>query len=300
MDERVIFYPPKQVGTLIHILLILLFSSGGAWGIWGVGRVEVALELLPYLTLIILFLIAVPILIYRLYALNRSGYILERAGIQLNWGWRTETIPMEEVKWVHFTSDLETPPKLPVIHWPGSIVGRRRFQRGPEVEFLASRYKDLIVISAGDGYFCISPNQASDFIAAYHQLTELGSLAPMSVQSLRPSLILTEVIESKPVLLMILLGGFLNISLLVWILIVIPNNELISLGFNPAGVPREPLGSIRLILFPILNTTAYLANLIMGLFLFQNPDNRRLAHILWGGSIVIAIVFHIGLMIILN
>jgi hypothetical protein len=300
MDGARIFYPPKQIGTITQIILILLFSAGGAWGIWGISRVEVALELLPYLALIILFLATVPFLIYRLYALHRSEYILERGGIRLHWGWRTEAIPMAAIKWIHSLEDLETPPKLPFIHWPGAVVGSRRFQRGPEVEFLASNRRNLVIISAGDGYYAISPARPSTFIDTYHQLTELGSLAPIAVQSIRPSLILSEVTENKFLMAIHLCGIILCITLLIWVLSIIPRRDVISMGFSPAGIPREELGSIRLILFPIINTTAYLANLIMGLFLYRSPGNRDYAYILWIGSLIIGIIFHLGMFIILN
>ncbi len=294
------FYPPRQVGTAVHLILILIFSMGGAWGIWGVSKVQVALQLFPYLALIFLFLTTVPFLIYRLYALHRSEYILERGGIRLQWGWRSETIPMEKVKWVHHIDDLETPPQFPLIRWPGAVIGRRRFQRGPEVEFLASNQNQIVVISVRDEYYAISPDRGEDFIRTYHELTELGTLSPLPVQSVQPSLILSEVAEKKPLLGIILAGVLLNISLLIWVLLVIPDREVISLGYRPGGFPREALGSVRLILFPIINTTAYLANLVMGFFLFRNPENRGMAYILWGGSILIALLFHIALALILN
>ena len=300
MEKGRVFYPPRQGGTAFHLILILIFSLGGAWGIWGVSRVQVALQLLPYLALIFLFLATVPFLIYRLYALHRSEYVLERGGISLQWGWRSETIPMEKVNWVHYIDDLETPPKLPLIRWPGAVIGRRRFQRGPEVEFLASNRNQLVVISAGEGYYAISPEGVDDFIRTYHQLTELGTLSPLPIQSVQPSLILSEITEMKPLLVIFLAGAVLNISLLVWVLLVISDRQVISMGFRPGGFPREALGSVRLILFPIINTSAYLANLVLGLFLFSNPENRGFAYILWGGSLLIALLFHIAMLFILN
>ena len=300
MEEKRVFYPPKQVGTAVHLILIMVFSLCGAWGIWGVNKVQVALQLLPYLALIFLFLLTVPISIYRLYALHRSEYTLERGGIRLQWGWRSETIPMEQVSWVHLIDDLETPPQFPLIYWPGAVIGRRRFQRGPEIEFLASDHKGIVIISAGDGYYAISPERAEDFISTYHQLTELGTLSPLPEHSVQPSLILAEVYEKKPVMVILISGAFLNITLLIWILLVIPERQIISMGFRPGGFPREALGSVRLILFPIINTTAYLANLLVGLFLFRNPENRGIAYILWGGSLLIALLFHIAMLFILN
>jgi len=299
MEESRTFYPPKRTGTLLQIFLILIFSSGGVWGIWGISNVQVALELLPYLALIVLFLASVPFLIYRLYALHRSFYTLERGGISLQWGWRSENIPMDQVKWVHRLEDLETAPQPPVLRWPGSVIGTRRFQRGPEVEYLASMNSGLVLIAAGSKYYAISPFSVSDFLSTYQDLTELGTIFALPTESIRPTLILSELSANKPILGMFLAGLVLNISMLIWTLLVIPGRETVSLGFTPAGVPHEALESVRLILFPIINTTAYLGNLFLGLFLFRNPENRFLAYILWGGSVLIALLFHIGMAFIL-
>ncbi|RLD05910.1 MAG: hypothetical protein DRI65_07860 [Chloroflexota bacterium] len=295
-----IFYPPKQMGTIIHLLLMLLFSAAGAWGIWGVSNVEIAPQLLPYIALIILFLATVPYLIYRLYALHRSEYILERGGIKLNWGWRSESLPMEQVDWVYRLEDLEAAPHLPIIHWPGAVTGVRRFQRGPEVEYLASRSKGLVIIAAGERYYAVSPIQANEFISTYNELTELGAISFLETESVRPALILTDIVKIKPILWILISGGLLNISLLIWTLLVIPSRDLVSLGFTSGGLPHEGLDSVRLVLFPILNTTAYLANLVLGLFLFRNQENRFLAYLLWTGSLLVAILFHIGMLFILT
>ncbi len=300
MEEKRVYYPPKRIGTIVHLLLILLFSSGGAWGIWGTSNVQVALQLLPYLTLILLFLITVPFLIYRLYALHRSKYGLERGGIQLQWGWRSENIPMDQVKWVHKATDLEIPPQPPFVRWPGSVIGFRRLKKSPSVEFMASRERELVIIAVGEGYFAISPLHVEDFINSYHSLTELGSLSLLSTESSRPALLLTELSSRKPVLWIFLAGAVLSITLLIWTLLVIPSRDKVSLGFTPGGTAHESLESIRLILFPIINTTAYLGNLVLGLFLFRNEENRVLAYILWGGSLLIAIIFHIGMLFILQ
>jgi hypothetical protein len=157
-----------------------------------------------------------------------------------------------------------------------------------------------VIIAAGESYYAISPENREDFISAFQELTELGSLAQLKAQSIRPTLILTEVSGQRPLLIMILAGALLNISLLIWVLLVIPSRTGISLGFTPGGTPRESLESVRLILFPIINTTAYLANLVVGLFLYRNPENRLFAYIVWGGSLLVALLFHLGMAFILS
>lgn len=299
MDERITFYPSKQTGTIFHIALMLIFSAAGIWGIWGVTTAEMAPQLLPYLALIVLFLVTVPYLFYRLYALHRSAYILERGGITLQWGWRSVTLPMDQIRWLYKDSDLEIPPQAPFLRWPGAVTGVRKFQRGPEVEFLASRGRRLVIIATSDRYYAISPLYLDELITTYHDLIELGALQALSQESIQPDLVITEIAKNRLSLGMILLGALLNISLLIWVLKVIPSRESISLGFRPNGLPREPLESVRLILFPILNSSAYLANLILGLFMFRNPENRALAYLLWAAGILTALLFHIGLGFIL-
>jgi len=300
MEELRIFYPPKQMGTIIHLLLMVIFSAAGGWGIWGVSKAEVAPQLIPYIALIVLFLATVPYLIYTLYALHRSEYILERGGIKLHWGWRSESLPMEDVDWIYRMEDLETAPHFPIVHWPGAVTGVRRFQRGPEVEYLAAGTNGLVIIASGEKYYAISPNNIHEFLSTFHELTEMGAISPLSSESVQPALILSEVFMIKPILWIIIFGGVLSISLLIWTLRVIPSRDLIFLGFTPTGVPHESLDSVRLVLFPILNTTAYLANLILGLFLFRNEEKRFLAYLLWASSVLVAILFHIGIFFILK
>jgi len=298
MDERITFYPVRRAGTIFHIILMLVFSAAGIWGIWGVSTAEMAPQLLPYLALILLFLLTVPYLFYRLYALQRSAYILERGGITLQWGWRSETLPMDKVKWIYRDIDLEVPPKAPVLHWPGAVTGVRKFQRGPEVEFMASRSKKLVIISTADRYYAISPLYVNELISTYQDLIELGSLQSLPGESIQPDLVITEIAQDRWSLGLILAGAVLNVSLLIWVLQLIPNRDTISLGFTPEGFLRESLDSVQLILFPILNSSAYLANLVLGLFLFRTPENRAQATLLWTASIISALLFHLGLVFI--
>jgi hypothetical protein len=180
------------------------------------------------------------------------------------------------------------------------VTGIRRFQRGPEVEFLASKAKELVIISAGERYYAITPQNRDEFLSTYYQLTEMGSITPLQSATIRPALIVNEIIANRPILLILIGGGLLSLSLLIWTLLVIPARDLVSLGFTPSGEPQPGLDSVRLVLFPIINTTAYLTNLFLGLFLFRNQENRYLAYILWGSSLVVAILFHIAMLFILS
>lgn len=300
MSERHIFHPPRSVGTTFHLILIAGLTIASIWGIWQTANAQVAPQLLLFLVPILLFLLLVPLLIYRLYALYRSRYILERDGVILQWGWRTEVLSMDQIDWIHPKDELDPPLKFPLIRWPGAILGQRRFRRGPTVEFMASQMDPLLVISGPGKYYAISPSDANRFLDTYHHLIELGSLNPLPSQATRPGLVITQLWKRRSVLILTLLGIGLTLSLLVWTLWIIPQRDQISLGFTPQGIPHEPLPSVRLILLPILLTVSTVGNLIIGLFLYHRERNRVLAYLLWGCSVLIGIIFHISMYFIIS
>lgn len=295
MRETQVFYPPQRKGTILHVILIALFTGLGAWAIVKINQAQVTPQLIPYLAFLLAFLTAAPLLIYRLYALHRAYYLLNRGGMHLQWGWRQVTVPFQEINWVYPAEDLHNPPRPPLFSWSGAVLGIRKPGSSSTVEFIASRKKDLIVISAEGRYFVISPQDPDKFQQTVSRLMELGSLEAVPAQSIRPSLMFSTLREEKIVLIELGAGLLLNLTLLSWVLLLIRNRDSVSLGFSPAGVPYPALESIRLILLPILNFTSYLTNFLLGLFLYRKPENKPFAYLLWGGSVIIAVLFHLGL-----
>lgn len=278
----------------------MILSGAGIWGIWQTANAEVAPQLLMYLVPIILFLILVPILSYRAYALHRSRYILDRNGIILQWGWRYETLPMDEVKWISPLEDLDASIKPPRIRWPGSVLGQRGLSQSPSVEFIAANLKQAVVIAGPDHFYVISPSRVDQFIDTFHRITELGPLNPLVSQASRPTFLITQLWKQKPILILTSIGAALLLILTILTITVIPQREQISLGFTPQGTPHRPLPSIRLILLPILYTISYTGNLVVGLFLYRREQNRQLAYLLWVSSIIVGLIFLISMFFILS
>jgi hypothetical protein len=159
---------------------------------------------------------------------------------------------------------------------------------------MASRTQNLIIIAAGERYFVISPRNVNDFLETFRSLTELGALQTIPAESVHSRFLLTNIRQETPALILIGVGFLLTLSLLIWSLLVISSRGQISLGYTPAGVPHDPLDSVRLLLLPILNAFSYFSNLVLGFFLFRRPENRLLSYLLWGSSVVVGLFFHIG------
>lgn len=294
MEQTYTFHPPRRRGTVFHHLSVTLLTLVGAWGIWQISLAQVGPQLLFYIFTLLVVLFTVPILVYRYYALRNSHYILKREGIYLQWGWRNITIPINQIKWIHHAKDLNTPLRPPHLRWPGAVLGKRKVLNASSVEFIASRTKQLIVIATADHYYAISPQKPDNFLTAYYRLNELGTLQHISKQSVRSTVLLSLIWQQKAAFYILLAGFLLNLTLLGWTLFIIPKEAQISLGFNPAGQPYDPIDSIRLILLPILNSLSLLANFFLGLFLFRDKKNKVLSYLLWGSSVFVALIFHIS------
>lgn len=276
-------------------------TLAGAWGLWKAFHTSVGLTFLLYLTPFILAVPLVPFLIYHLSNLENANYTLARDSIKLRWGLRIETIPMVNVQWIHPATDLGGSLRLPRFHWPGAVLGTRRLPGGTtDIEFLASQTRDLLVIATPKRLFAISPANATNFLQAYQHYTEMGSLLTPLAQSTHPSVLVTRLWKTRTARTLILAGMFLNLLLLIWISLKIPDLEQVSLGVTPSGEARSLIPSIRLMLLPLLNSFTYLTNLFLGMAFFRREENQTLAYLLWAVSIFVSILFSIATYYILQ
>ncbi|MBU1660214.1 MAG: PH domain-containing protein [Chloroflexi bacterium] len=292
MNDAFTFYPPRRGGNIFHLSAIIALTLGGVWGLYETAyAADIGPVFLSYLFPALLAIPLVPLLVYRLYTLQRSVYILERDNIRLQWGLRVEIIPTNDILWVRPDSDLISSLRLPWLRWPGAVLGMRRVAGGIPVEFLASRGRNLILIATSDRIFAVSPNDPSAFLQAYQRLTELGSLYPPQPQSVQPTFLLARIWKTRPVRYLILTSVLLSLGLLVWVSLVIPALGQISLGFTASGAPRAPILGIQLMLLPVLNTIFLFINLFLGLFFYRQDESQILAYLLWGNSVFVAALF---------
>lgn len=300
MDTSQWFYPPRRKGTFFHVLVLAGLTGTAGWSIWGISQADIVSELIPHLAVLAADLILLPLFFYRLYALHRAHYHLERGSLHLQWGWRQETLPLDQIEWVHPYENLENPPRPPLLHWPGAVIGTRKPARGVTIEFLAAETQQPVMIAVPNAYYVISPEDPAAFAAAYQQFSEWGSLSSPARVSQKPAALITDIRSQKSAVGMLSAGLILNLSLWIWVLILIPSRTTVSLGFSPGGTPNQPLGSVRLVLLPILNDAGFLANLLLGLFLHRGEENRIYAYLLWATSVLVAVIFHISLYLILQ
>ena len=292
--------PPKRLGLGIHLVLILLLGGLAAWGIWNLTFTEVGPNFVIFLLDVLLALVPLPLFIYRAYALMRADYILDRDSLELRWGLRDEDIPLSDIEWMRPASDLTTPLRRPWLPIPGAVLGLRRHPDLGVVEFLASDPGNLLLVATSKRVYAISPAQAARFAQTFARSIEMGSLLPAEAKSVYPSFIFSRAWENPLTRFLWLIGLFLNIGLVVWVMLTIPTLGQVPLGFAPSGTPLPPSSATQLILLPIESSFLFLVGLFAGLYFYRWENHRILAVIIWASGALTGLLFLLAVLFIIS
>ncbi len=245
---------------------LLFFLAASGLGLWQASKASIGPTFLVYLLPALISAPVIFLLAYRSYALLAASYQLERDGLRLRWGLRSEQIPSDAVVWVGLARDFPQPVPQPRLRWPGAVLGTRRLPDGRTAEYLASRNRDLVLIVAGERLFLISPADPAAFLQAFHRLAELGSLSPLPWRSDYPGFLLLRVWQSRSARNLLLAGLILNLVSFTWVSLAIPGMPVVALGFAPG---REAAPSVRLLLLPIISSLFYVLDFAAGLYFFR-------------------------------
>ena len=303
------YAPLRRNGLIFQIGLSLILLAAGGYCLLQAVLAQIGGPFLIYLVLALIFFAPVPVLLYRAYSLVGATYLMERDGLRLRWGLRSEDIPLPEIEWVRLARDLpslyvsqgRSRPKaipLPFIRWPGALIGTRSVEGLGPVEYIASSERGLILVATSQRIYAISPAQPDEFVKSFNRITELGSLSPLASRSVYPTFLLTRVWTDPVARVLLAAGFFLALALLVWVSLIIPTRSSIALGFTPGGLPGEPGPVERLLLLPVLDGLAYLVSLLAGLFFYRRPDQKTIAYFVWVGNILAAVYILAGVFFI--
>jgi Bacterial PH domain len=292
IDSKTGHFPPaKQLGLILHGVLILLLAGAAIWGFANLTNAPVGPTFVTYLLVGILAFAPIPFLGYRAYALFKADYFIDRDSLAILWGLRVEDIPLNDIEWVRPASDLTNPLSLPAFRLPGAVLGTRRHPDLGAVEFIASSARNLILIATAKHVFAISPRNAAALVRTFARATELGSLTPTEAKSVYPSFVITQAWESPIARLLWIIGLLLNLGLVGWVGFLIPALSQVPFGFSPSGVPTEAVPSGQLILLPLISSLMFITGLLTGLYLYRWDRERPLAFIIWLSSTLCALLF---------
>jgi Bacterial PH domain len=294
------FPPARRRGQTLHVVLILLLTAIVVILSVVLSRLPVSLFFSAFLILALAVFIPIPFLVYRLYALSRANYSLDRDQLSLTWGLRAEQIPVSEIEWVRPRSAMSQSIPLPFLRLPGSVLGSRRHADLGLLEFLAADEKNLLLVATAAKIFAISPEDPARFLQDIQHAIEMGSLMPTVSKSVYPSFVVAQAWDSLAARYLWLAGFFANIGLLAWVSLMAPSLKRISLGFLPSGAARPSSAGITLILLPIVSIIFYLIGWVTGLMNYRREDRRPLAYILWTSGLVSSLLFLLAVLFIVT
>lgn len=300
-NTRVGHFPPaKQLGLLLHLVIILVLAGVSIWGFVNLSNAQVGPAFVSYLLIGILAFAPIPFLGYRAFALFKADYYIDRDSLAILWGLRLEDIPLTDIEWVRPASDLTHPLALPRLRLPGAVLGTRRHPDLGAVEFIASSARNLILIASSKHVFAISPRDAASLVRTFARATELGSLTPTEAKSVYPSFVITQAWERPIARLLWLTGLLLNLGLVAWVGFLIPALSQVAFGFAAFGAPTEAVPSARLILLPLISFFLFVTGFLAGLYLYRWDKERPLAFIIWISSTLTAMLFLLAVLFIVS
>jgi hypothetical protein len=293
------FKPPRQRGFVLHFGAMLLnLAIVGYFALQASVQQERGFFILYLIAAVIMF-IPLPAIAYRLFALMRSRYTVDREGVSIQWGLREEFIPMADIEWIRHASELAFNLPLPPISMQGAVLGSRVHHDIGQIEFMASDASNLLLIAARRRVFAISPMDVRGYLSAFNSCAELGSIAPISGKSSSANFLVAAILKDKVARTLLLLGIGLSISLLITASFIIPLRDSIPLGFNPLGQVAGGSPSERLLLLPILSILMLVIDIGLGSYLYRKKNFLVASYIVFAASLIMPLSFF-GIILILS
>lgn len=297
MNQHQDFYPPRTAGILLHAALLVLILGGIAVLLVLIFSRPVGWPLVFYLLGILVLIVLLPLAAYRGYALLKARYTIERDGLRVRWGLRSEDLPVTEVLWVRPASDLIKTLALPRFAVPGAILGVSQHEELKNVEFIASSAPNLVIVAAVEKTLVLSPEDPEDFSRRFQRVIEMGSLSPMDAHTAIPAAYMSQVFSDQLAKILLAVSGGLALLLLVVTSVLIPFREVVSIGYDFNGLPLAPVPSNRLLMLPIIAIFFVLLDLVAGLFLYRRFETRAVSYLVWAAGILTPLLLLIAVLL---
>ena len=290
-EETTEFTPVRRQGLLLYSGVLLLNLAVLGWLALQTMLQQVRGFFILYLIAAVVVFIPLPFILYRLYSLLRAKYRINRDGIYIQWGLRAEDIPMSEIEWVRYASDLPYTLDLPSISLPGGILGTKAHPDLGRIDFIASDRENLLLVATQKQVFVISPRDVKGFINTFLRSAELGSIAPIVPKTTRADFLLAALLQDRSARTFMLAGILLSILLSVLVSFIIPTRQTIPLDFNPARQQMEATPAERLLLLPVLSLLMLTADIALGSYLYRKPEFRIAAYFAFASSLILPLSF---------
>ena len=280
------FAPNRRRGLILHILLLVILT--GCMVLAFFQAFQQASRGLLFLNLVVGALLLAPLALiaYRLYALLNASYEIDREKVRIHWGLRTEEIPLLEIEWVRPLDELGESLRSPFFSMPGAYLGSVKSPNLGEVEFMASEKSGALVVAGQAIVVVVSPENTSEFVRAFQDATEMGSLTPPVAFSAHPGAYVFQVSRDRLALGLLIGLTLVTVVLSVLNALLVTGKTTLSMGFAADGSLLPPVPASYLLLLPILGLIIYVSDVAAGLYFFPRGNKRYASYGLWGAGII--------------
>ncbi len=278
---------PRLLRPLLGATSILLFGLAlVAVGVYQLGTAGADNLLMLWVTLPI---VGMPLALwagYHLYGLVTAKYHLDRDQFSLAWGGAREVIPLGAILRVERTTWSDLPrPRMPSP--PGIRLGQAAGQK-ERIEFFAADTDQLVLVECEDSAFLISPRDTEAFLEAFLEATRMGALREVPAVSQRPDLLPARLWSDRLARGLLLAGLLVPIGLLGYLGVRMADLPgTVPFGFTALGAPGPDAPPRRLLLLPLIGGLVWLADLLLGGYLYRQSLGRPFAYALWGLAVLV-------------
>jgi hypothetical protein len=284
----------------VHLALLLGNLAISGYFLYLAYASQIRGVFILYLLASIISALPMPFLLYQVFALARAKYVISRNGITIQWGLRTEDIPISDVEWIRIPQDFVNPITPPAFRLPGAILASSMDRDIGLIEYIAADRKRLVLVATPAKVFALSPGNPYAFIDDFHHSAELGSFTTIQKQSSKPDLIFTLLVRDKIARNLLLASLAISLVMLVAVSFIIPSLETVPLGLEAIGEIQEVSPSERLILLPLLSLLVFFIDLGYGAYLYRKEGFKNAAYIVFFSSLFLPLSFAILLVFILG
>lgn len=291
MAEHQEFTPARRRGVILHAGLLLLFLTASSGFLLLAMAQQTRGFFILYLVGCAGAFLPIPLLLYRLFTLLRAKYVIDRDGLHIQWGLRTEDIRMQDIEWLRKASEMPYDIPLPRFSIQGSIIGPQSTEELGTLEFVASDSHNLMLVACRSKVLVLSPKDMHAFQRSFNRFAEMGSIAPIQPRSTNVELLLSSILKDRFARSFTLGGLVLSIGLLAAVSFIIPARQSITLGFNTSAEMIESAPSERLLLLPLFSIFMLVADIALGSYLFRKEGFRNASYFAFASTLILPLSF---------
>ncbi len=234
------------------------------------------------------------LIVYWLYGLFLSRYLLDRNELIIQWGAVQQVIPMGRVEAVFTGKEVEGPIHFGGGRWPGHCVGFGEVpipggEPTPTLFYATVPPKWIIYIVTPGLIYGISPAQRDDFLESLLKRMEMGPTQVVEQSTIRPGFLNWPIWRDRLALGLLGAGILAAVALIGLLTFRYPGLPLlIPLHFDATGAPDRFGPRVQVFITPLIGLLTLLLNGTLGGLAYQRE--RVISYLLWGGAVLVQIL----------